>query len=148
MHATLGKAKEIFVAAFRLAPDQSDGYLAEACGGNDELRRRVKELLLANVEAGSFLEPAASPQSLARQPHLGRRPRSNGLDVALADLLAARPQCGEFPEPAPAPLPTRVCRPASVASKSLCFLLLLNPSGRYYAANQIPSMLVQSMELR
>jgi serine/threonine protein kinase/tetratricopeptide (TPR) repeat protein len=60
MNATSGKAKEIFVAALKLAPDQWSGYLAKACAGDDELRSRVGDLLHANAEAGSFLEPPAA----------------------------------------------------------------------------------------
>jgi serine/threonine protein kinase len=60
MNATSRKTKEIFVAALKLAPDQWDGYLAGACGGDDVLRNRVRDLLHANAEAGSFLEPPAS----------------------------------------------------------------------------------------
>src|SRR5271166_6341269 len=60
MNATSRKVKEIFVAALKLAPDQWEGHLAEACGGDDELRSRVRDLLDANAEAGSFLESPAS----------------------------------------------------------------------------------------
>jgi eukaryotic-like serine/threonine-protein kinase len=69
MHATSRKAKEIFVAALKLAPDQWDGYLAEACGDDDELRNRVGDLLHANAEAGSFLEsPASGPVVTVDEP--------------------------------------------------------------------------------
>ena len=62
MNATSPKAKEIFVAALELAPGQWASYLAEACGEDDELRRRVMNLLQAHAEAGSFLEsPRADP---------------------------------------------------------------------------------------
>jgi serine/threonine protein kinase/tetratricopeptide (TPR) repeat protein len=59
MHANARKAKEIFVAALKLAPQQWDGYLAQTCGADDELRRRVSDLLHANAAAGSFLESPA-----------------------------------------------------------------------------------------
>ena len=69
MNATSGKAKEIFVAALKLAPDQWDGHLAEACGGDDELRCRVRDLLQANAAAGSFLEsPACGPLATVDEP--------------------------------------------------------------------------------
>jgi serine/threonine protein kinase/Flp pilus assembly protein TadD len=55
-------AREVFVAAVRRAPDQWDAYLAAACGGDEALRRRVRDLLDAHREAGSFLEsPAPTP---------------------------------------------------------------------------------------
>jgi WD40 repeat protein len=59
MNAASQKAKEVFVAALKLAPDQWDAYLAEACRGDDDLRRRVMDLLRAHAEAGSFLETPA-----------------------------------------------------------------------------------------
>jgi serine/threonine protein kinase/tetratricopeptide (TPR) repeat protein len=69
MHATSRKAKEIFVAALKLAPDQWDAHLAEACGDDDELRNRVGDLLHANAEAGSFLEsPASGPVVTVDEP--------------------------------------------------------------------------------
>jgi eukaryotic-like serine/threonine-protein kinase len=69
MNATGRSAKEIFVAALKLAPDQWDGYLAEACGGDDKLRNRVRDLLRANAEAGSFLEsPTSGPVATIDEP--------------------------------------------------------------------------------
>jgi tetratricopeptide (TPR) repeat protein/serine/threonine protein kinase len=52
--------REIFIAAVKLPPDAWDAYLAEACGGDGELRRRVRELLDAHRQASSFLDGAAS----------------------------------------------------------------------------------------
>jgi serine/threonine-protein kinase len=69
MHATSRKAKEVFVAALKLAPDQWDAHLAEACGKDGELRSRVRELLDANAAAGSFLEsPASSSVATVDEP--------------------------------------------------------------------------------
>jgi serine/threonine protein kinase/WD40 repeat protein len=69
MNATSAKAKTLFVAALKLAPDQWDGYLADACGADDELRSRVRDLLHANAEAGSFLEtPASFPDATFHGP--------------------------------------------------------------------------------
>jgi WD40 repeat protein/serine/threonine protein kinase len=50
----------IFSEARQLSADQRAAYLAQACTGDESLRRRVEELLQAGVEAGAFLElPAA-----------------------------------------------------------------------------------------
>ncbi len=69
MHATSQKAKEIFVAALNLAPDQWDAHLAEACGKDGELRSRVRDLLDANAAVGSFLEsPASSSVATVDEP--------------------------------------------------------------------------------
>src|SRR5579859_4425458 len=61
MNATPMKARDIFLAAVKMSPDAWPDYLAEACGGNEELRRRVTNLLHAHQEAGSFLAPDAPP---------------------------------------------------------------------------------------
>ncbi len=61
-------AKEIFVAALKLTPDQWDAHLAEACGGDDQLRNRVRDLLQANAAAGSFLEPPAAEPLTTDEP--------------------------------------------------------------------------------
>jgi serine/threonine protein kinase len=53
------RAKDIFVGALRLAPALRQAYLHEACGDDDDLRRRVQNLLAADLEAGSFLKPVA-----------------------------------------------------------------------------------------
>jgi WD40 repeat protein/serine/threonine protein kinase len=52
------RAKEVFVAALRLAPELRQAYLTEACGADDVLRQRVWNLLAADRDAGSFLKPA------------------------------------------------------------------------------------------
>src|SRR5687768_18501931 len=54
------KAREVFVAALRIAPEQRAAYLAEACAGDEALRRRVNDLLAAHEQAGSFLESPAT----------------------------------------------------------------------------------------
>ena len=59
MNASAKKAREIFIAAVKLASDQWDTYLGETCGDDEELRCRVKNLLVAHREAGSFLESPA-----------------------------------------------------------------------------------------
>jgi serine/threonine protein kinase len=59
MSANPARAKEIFVAALKRAPEQWDAYLAEACGGDVGLRQRVHDLLQAHAQPGSFLEAPA-----------------------------------------------------------------------------------------
>lgn len=60
MSASPNQARDVFVAAVRLAPEQWDAYLAEACGGDEALRDRVRNLLIAHQSAGSFLAPVAA----------------------------------------------------------------------------------------
>ncbi|HUE75048.1 MAG TPA: serine/threonine-protein kinase [Pirellulaceae bacterium] len=74
----LSPLESIFFAALEKAPADRASYLAEACSGDDSLRRRVEKMLLAHADANSFLEvpPAAnaSPgdptidQSVAERP--------------------------------------------------------------------------------
>src|SRR5687767_8202023 len=48
--------KELFVAALGLPADRRPSYLAEACGADDALRRRVQTMLESHEQAPSFLE--------------------------------------------------------------------------------------------
>lgn len=55
------RLKELFDGARALPPDARPAYLAEACGGDEALRREVEQLLVSHDAAGSFLEtPAAA----------------------------------------------------------------------------------------
>src|SRR4051794_27695766 len=68
MDSPIKTARELFVAAVKRAPDQWDAYLTEACGGDEALRRRVRDLLDAHQEAGSSLEsPAPGPITTAEE---------------------------------------------------------------------------------
>ncbi len=64
MPADLQKARELFLHAVgKLSPEEWDGYVAENCGDNSDLRRQVGRLLKVHREAGSFLEvPAAAAE--------------------------------------------------------------------------------------
>jgi hypothetical protein len=54
------RIRDIFVAAVKLPPEQWEAFLKEACAGDDELRRKVSDLLREHQEAGNFLDrPAA-----------------------------------------------------------------------------------------
>jgi serine/threonine protein kinase len=56
MNASRPQARELFVAALKLAPEGWDDYLREQCGDDTALRDRARELLQAHAEAGSFLD--------------------------------------------------------------------------------------------
>jgi WD40 repeat protein/serine/threonine protein kinase len=75
MSANPNRAREIFVAALKMAPDQWEAYLNEACTDDRELRERVQHLLAAHLQAaGSFLEPVAQRLgSAAGSPRPGSR---------------------------------------------------------------------------
>src|SRR6516225_2717207 len=61
--------QDIFTAALQLTdPDGRAAYLAQACGGDAELRRRVEVLLRAHDSAGDFLARPAVEQLAAAAP--------------------------------------------------------------------------------
>jgi serine/threonine protein kinase/tetratricopeptide (TPR) repeat protein len=54
MTALEDQARSIFLAALDCAPDRWPAFVAEACGGNAELRARVDQLLHAHQASGSI----------------------------------------------------------------------------------------------
>jgi Tfp pilus assembly protein PilF/serine/threonine protein kinase len=68
------RAREIFVAAVKLAPEQWDAYLTEACSDDQALRDRVQNLLSAHKEAGSFLEPVVADLAISADQAVSERP--------------------------------------------------------------------------
>src|SRR5262245_41989719 len=54
-----GQIKEIYDRALDLSRDEREGFLAEACAGDDDLRREVESLLAAHDDAGTFLQSPA-----------------------------------------------------------------------------------------
>src|SRR5437660_1499028 len=59
MNASGQSARELFAAALKLAPEQWDDYLRGQCGDDRALFDRVRALLRAHAEAGSFLDGPA-----------------------------------------------------------------------------------------
>src|SRR5713101_2192468 len=85
MNSDPQKARDIFVAAVKLAPEQWDAYLDETCGPEGDLRNRVHHLLQAHQQAGSFLE---SPAARLPSPLQGRGDEGAG-GIATIDLPIA-----------------------------------------------------------
>jgi hypothetical protein len=86
---------EVFRRALERAPEERDLFLAEACGGDTELRAEVDALLAEHGEAGSFLaEPLLAPE----RSHVLWDPVAEAADSqALTDAsgaAAARPLVG------------------------------------------------------
>ena len=56
------RTRPVHAALERDDPAERDAYLAQACGGDADLRQRVERLLRLHGQAGSFLEqpPVAS----------------------------------------------------------------------------------------
>jgi len=61
MSESPNREEAIFDDAVKLSADQRAGYLHEACGDDEPLRRRVEALIVAHIRAGEFLaQPVAS----------------------------------------------------------------------------------------
>ncbi len=60
MPADPNRARDVFLAALELSPEQRPAYLAEACGGDADLQAEVERLLAAHADPDSILEPASS----------------------------------------------------------------------------------------
>jgi serine/threonine-protein kinase len=57
MNATRNRVKSLFINAVEnCPPERWEDYLDEACGGDEDLRRRVRALLEAHLSADSFVE--------------------------------------------------------------------------------------------
>src|SRR5271169_6645390 len=86
MPADLQKARELFLHAVgKLPPEEWDGYVGQACGGDAELKQQVGNLLQVHREAGSFLDrPAAAVGATGAYPIVPGK-------VAAADPLRERP---------------------------------------------------------
>jgi len=64
------RERELFLDALELDPAERGAFLNAACGVDQELRRRVEELLLEQAYVGDFLEaPAATPSDTIRLGH-------------------------------------------------------------------------------
>jgi serine/threonine protein kinase len=62
---------QIFTEALRLPPESRPGYIDRTCAGDENLRRKVQALLLANDRAGRFLEELPSAFAGERVQHVG-----------------------------------------------------------------------------
>ncbi len=65
-------AKDVFLGALKLAPDQWSAYLDEACSQDKTLHDRVRALLHAHTEVSSFLEPASDGTPTTDSPAVDR----------------------------------------------------------------------------
>jgi serine/threonine-protein kinase len=75
MTPTPQRVRDLFLAAVRCPVAEREAYLAEACAGDDDLRREAQELLDAHVAAGSFLEPPPPDLDATRElPQVSERP--------------------------------------------------------------------------
>src|SRR5436190_7307036 len=83
------RVKEVFLIASDKKGEDRAAYLAEACGAEAELRRRVEALLAAHDEAGSFLEHP--PEGATAGVETGRRgvgaPEEAGTRIGAYKLL-------------------------------------------------------------
>jgi class 3 adenylate cyclase/tetratricopeptide (TPR) repeat protein len=87
---------DLFIAALeRDDPAERDAYLAQACGSDADLRRRVERLLRLHGQAGSFLEPppAAPGETVAPETgdYLGEPKDANAPGIRTADPAPVPP---------------------------------------------------------
>jgi formylglycine-generating enzyme required for sulfatase activity len=80
MPADLHKARELFLHAVgKLPADEWASHVAQACGGDSELRRQVEHLLQVHRQAGSFLERPAAQLDLEGRWPVDAKPSADGL---------------------------------------------------------------------
>ena len=70
----LEQLKEVFYAAIQQSPEQRPQFLADACGGDENLRAEVVRLLAEHDYAGEFLESPFS--SVLSVPYLAHNQRT------------------------------------------------------------------------
>jgi serine/threonine protein kinase/WD40 repeat protein len=71
------KAESIFFAAREIPIDERESYLKKACGDDARLRKRVEQLLVAEINVGDFLqEPLAHSIVDKRSANAGEGPGS------------------------------------------------------------------------
>jgi predicted Ser/Thr protein kinase len=71
--ARLEQIKEIFYGAVEQSPERRSEFLAEACAGDEALRREVERLLAEHDRADGFLENPFNPIASLRSLANGRR---------------------------------------------------------------------------
>jgi|SRR5262245_6452890 len=54
-----GQIKQIYDRALDLSREERETFLADACAGDDDLRREIESLLAAHEDAGTFLQSPA-----------------------------------------------------------------------------------------
>lgn len=65
MKDDVSREMAIFLEVIKIAPQQRASFLDSACGGEEDLRRKVEALLKAHDRIGNFLEepPTGGPLS-------------------------------------------------------------------------------------
>src|SRR5262245_12798474 len=83
------RTESLFWAALVLpTPEERARYLDRSCGGDDQLRGRVEELLAAYPKAEGFLEPPApGPAATAEEAPVTERPGTSVGPYQLLELI-------------------------------------------------------------
>jgi serine/threonine protein kinase len=83
----LNRIEEIHFSVLNLAPGERESYLAEACGGDDDLRREVESLLAFENKDASFLN--SPPEALAAEMFADRKadPELIGSEISHYQIL-------------------------------------------------------------
>src|SRR6478672_11214629 len=67
----------VFTEALQVSVEKREAFLAQACVGDQALRRKVEELLVIHQQIGGFLEDSPSPRTSEEelmQPMVGEKP--------------------------------------------------------------------------
>ena len=94
------RVDDIFLDAIEMPPSARSGFLDEACGGDERLRRKVEALLEADAAAGGadFLESAflANESDSTPQPNTsdGSRPEDASPDTSRFRIMSQHQQGG------------------------------------------------------
>ena len=114
MPADPNRVRDVFLAAIELSPEQRPSYLAEACGGDAELRAEVDRLLVANAAPDSILEPLSPTPTHATAAFVPSHPGTVDLGQGTSTTAAFDPD---------APVPTVMATedaPARRGDRDVC----------------------------
>ena len=85
----------IYFAARELAPEDRPAYLTKACPGDDELQKRVKQMLAVSAEAEAFITDLPDDESEDRTSDIGSA-KTLKLDLADAPNEAVGQTLGRY----------------------------------------------------
>jgi serine/threonine protein kinase/tetratricopeptide (TPR) repeat protein len=83
--------EQLFVAALDRRPEDRRAFLDRVCAGAPELRQRLEEMLVADEQAGSFLDKPAEEYNAARPTLEGNGGRANPRVFDLATVFRFEP---------------------------------------------------------
>jgi serine/threonine protein kinase/WD40 repeat protein len=86
----MSPAEAIFFAAAALPSTERAAYLAKACAGHDDLRRRVEQMLTARPVVGDFLEPVPADSLTQASERQASTKHHNNPTACVGSILAGK----------------------------------------------------------